>query len=374
MKRRFIRIAALSAVFVQLLVAAPAYADNEVRVLVIASSPGDEVASHLVNELIALGITAIVTPSLEGRLSVLAEEQRVSAAVRVMPSRKSVKLWVTPSKTAGSEALSLEESIDEKPNEGDDPAAALALRTVEILRARLIGAALTKDHTTPPPAPSSAPPAPTTTPAPAPRPSPPANSALPASPNKESQSIQPITHNKSSNLSTSLYIAPSLILHPGSSLSIGGGTLGGISHRITPLFSGDFMVIAPVAPSTIQSSAGTIKIRSTSIGIGGWLHALGVPPPFELGAGAGLSLSFLAFDGEASDPIFQGRDGTVPYALPYARAFAAYRALPRLAVRADVLGGMAIPRPVIQSDANAESTVFGRPLLLLSLGLETAFF
>ncbi len=145
MKRPFVPIALTSA-FLFFLQSKAHAAGDEVRVLVIASASGDEVASHLVNELIAIGITAIVTPALEGELALLARERHVSAAVRVMPSRKSVRMWVRPAQNPGPDAPPAEESIDEKAGEIDDPAASLALQTVEILRARLLSASLTQSH------------------------------------------------------------------------------------------------------------------------------------------------------------------------------------------------------------------------------------
>lgn len=339
--------------------------------LVIASAAGDEVASHLVNELIAMGITAIVTPALEGELATLAREKRASAAVRVLSSRKSVRAWVDPTKTSSPDSATAEELIEEKPGDRDDPAASLALRTVEILRARLMTIPVNQNR--PAQAPRPSPEAPSEEPpaaAPPHQPSAETPEPAPSATHPHAQAPPP----KRSNWATSLYIAPAFVAHPGSGLSAGGGTLGGVTLMFSKQFGGDFMVIAPVAASTVSSAAGTIKISSTSIGIGGWLNVLNVPKPFTLGAGAGLALGFLAFDGEASDPIFQGRDGTVPYALPYARAAVTWRALPPLGLRADFLAGIAIPRPVIQAEGSAETAVFGRPMLVMSLGVEMAFF
>lgn len=141
----------------------------------------------------------------------------------------------------------------------------------------------------------------------------------------------------------------------------------------TPRFGGDVLVLAPVVAATASAPLGEVRLSTTAVGLGCWINILDDPRVFAAGAGLGIAAGFLTFDAEAASPDVQGRDGTVAYALPYARWALSWRALPPFGIRADVIAGVAAPRPVIQLVGRSESAIFGRPLLAFGLSAEVSF-
>jgi len=66
----------------------------------------------------------------------------------------------------------------------------------------------------------------------------------------------------------------------------------------------------------------------------------------------------------------EARDGNVAYGLPYARTAVIWAISPSLALRADVLGAIATPRPVLRLPGRTADVYFGQPLLTIGLGLD----
>lgn len=137
-----------------------------------------------------------------------------------------------------------------------------------------------------------------------------------------------------------------------------------------PRVGGDLMILAPVIPAIVSSPKGQASIAAGAVGVGAWVDLLGQARSITTGAGLGIAAGFLMFDGEATSSDVRAQDGSIAYALPYARWALSWRALPPVGLRADVLTGVAMPRPLIHVEGRDEYAIFGRPLLAMSLGVE----
>jgi hypothetical protein len=344
---------------------------EEIRVLLIPSGAGDPVAAHVLDELVALGLTVEVTPAATQELADLAGGRRVRAVLRVSPSRRAIDLWVDSA--AGVERI-------EEPPEAPG-AAGLALRAVELLRGRLLSvqqpatatasvearalppipAALPGAATPPPPGPAVA------AQAPARAGDFPQARTSSAAPDQPAAPLPPVLHTR-----LSLQVGPGVVVHPGSGISAGGMAVGGARWMLTPRWGGDFLALVPVVPAIVASEEGRARLSAVVIGAGAWATLLDPAHPIAMGVGFGLGAGFLSYYGQPETPRVRGRDGTVPYFLPFARWGMAWRALPPLSLRADAVAGVAAPRPVIRVAGRGSDAIFGQPLLTFALGLEVA--
>ncbi len=102
------------------------------RVLLVIDKPNDPLMARIQAEIAALGLT-VVSSSASGPLEISAREQRAVAAVRTLPSRKGVELWMADVTTGRT--LTRQLIVDERP-EGPDQTL-VALQTAEILRTGL---------------------------------------------------------------------------------------------------------------------------------------------------------------------------------------------------------------------------------------------
>ncbi|NUQ77728.1 MAG: hypothetical protein HUU21_29685 [Polyangiaceae bacterium] len=337
---------------------------GEMRVLVVSTGSIDPVTAHLTSELISMGITVEVTPALTGDLAEIARARGARAALEVLPSQRGVRLWV-PNDAPASASPRL---IERQDGDSAEPAPALALRAVELLRARLV--ALDLPAKTPDSDATEA-----SSPAPPPPPSTPAPTAPAAPSTTSSASTTVIIADSPPSRSTrvlTLHISPAIIAHPDSGLSLGGAAIGGARLTLSSRFCADLLVLAPVVPATLTAPSGRVRISATSIGLGGWIDLLDRGLPIAAGIGAGLAASFMGYDAEATTRNVVGQDGTVAFALPYSRLAFAWHALPPVGIRADALVGIAAPRPVIRVEGQTSDAVFGRPLLALGLGIQVS--
>jgi hypothetical protein len=112
--------------------AAPAEESPVLRVLLVIDRANDPLMARIQAEIAALGLT-VVSSSASGPLEISAREQRAVAAVRALPSRKGVELWMADVTTGRT--LTRQLIVDERP-EGPDQTL-VALQTAEILRTGL---------------------------------------------------------------------------------------------------------------------------------------------------------------------------------------------------------------------------------------------
>lgn len=348
------RALAVAAILFVTLIASRAGA-AETRVLLIPAGAGDPVSAHLIDELIGLGITVEVSSAEEQDPARLAAARGVRAVVRVAPSRRAIDLWVdsAPGVTA----------IREQP--GDSGAAGLSLRAVELLRGRLLLVERPASPPSPPNAGVSV------------------GGALPGPPARAPLGLEeslPIPGELAPDRPApaaqrpwlSLHIAPGVVAHPGSGIAAAGSALSGIRWMFADRVGGEMMVLVPVVSGVLVSPEGQARLSAVIVGAGAWLRLADLTPTITTGAGLGLAAGVLSYYGQPDTPRVQARDGTIPYGLPFARWAVAWRALPPLSLRADVLAGVATRRMAIRVAGRDSDEVFGRPLLAFSLGLEVA--
>jgi hypothetical protein len=322
---------------------------GDIRVILVSPGAREPITSRLLDELVSLGITVEVIPGDEGDLAELARARGASAALRVTPSRDAVDLWIDSGLDAADPA-STKLRVEGTEADQSDLAPVLALRTVELLRGRLLKVERAEARR-PAPAPS---PTSVRTPDRAPPPEPPA-----AHPPRRTVQGR-----------VSLYLLPSVVVHPASGISASGAALGGVRWMITSRIGGDLSALVSVVPAVIEAPGGEARISGAVIGIGAWVALLDGTLPVATGFGAGLAAGFMNYDGEATASNVRGLDGTVPYALPYARWAFEWSALPPLGLRAEILAGIAAPRPVIRLAGREDDGLFGQPLLAFALGLQ----
>ncbi len=85
-------------------------------------------------------------------------------------------------------------------------------------------------------------------------------------------------------------------------------------------------------------------------------------------AGLGLAATVLWFAGEAEPPLV-ATDGSSWVAAPYAVLAAGYRFGRYVGIRAELLGALLRPEPIVRI-AGREVASFGQPVVFVSLGLE----
>ncbi len=112
--------------------AASAAAGGPRRVLLVLDKPNDPFIERISAELVALGFT-VVAGAPAGTLQSSAREQQAVAAVRVLPSRKGVEVWMAD-ETSGRSLLR-QVVVDESP--GGPNQNLVALQTAELLRTSL---------------------------------------------------------------------------------------------------------------------------------------------------------------------------------------------------------------------------------------------
>jgi hypothetical protein len=93
---------------------------------------------------------------------------------------------------------------------------------------------------------------------------------------------------------------------------------------------------------------------------------------FEASIGLGGALVVADMRGYADEP-FRGTDDSVFVPAPVLRSGLVWHGSELLGLRADLLGGVCVPRVAVRFDGR-ETHYWGRPFALLSLGVELGLF
>jgi hypothetical protein len=117
---------------------------RDIRVLLVVDRASDPIIERIRAEVNALGLTIVARPP-SGALEADARAQKAAAAIRALPSRNGVELWMADVTTGRT--LTRQLVIDETP--GGPDYNLIALQTAEILRTSLFR----HEDKTPPPAP-----------------------------------------------------------------------------------------------------------------------------------------------------------------------------------------------------------------------------
>lgn len=337
---------------VLVLFAAPALADTGARVVLLGRSDRDPIVIRLRRELELLGMEVelvIDAGAARRALADVARERDASAAVAVETSPSAVVLWTHPSQVPGASAG--EEIRVDQALAGTPEPRLLVLRAVELLRERLL------------PAPAS-PALPDAGADPGRSPEAPAASSSLAAPVSAVPSPVPVA---SSARVPSLFVGPALLASPGGVDATPHVWLGARSPPLGRV-EVELLGFLPTTAASVSAAQGSMSLRVGALGAGAGLGLNDPASRLFVTASAGLGVMLAAFDGQARPPWRSAR-GLRWAMLPYAHAAAGYWLGSRLALRADVMTGFALPEHVL-TIAGRRAAVFGEPAALFAAGLE----
>jgi hypothetical protein len=310
------------------------------RLLVFSNQLQDPLVSRVLAELRSQGFEVITASAAAGRIPdrevlAIAEAARAVAAVRMTVSESAVDLKVTDSMTEGTFVRRIEVEAD--------PTVA-ALRTVEVLRTRLINLlALAPRHRARPTEP-----------------------ARPTAPSATAPSAAERVRAPPLRSTFGLALGAAVADSPGGSTR-SWDMLAAFRWRTQTDFLVEALALVPVTRSEFRESDGSARLGFGCLGAGiGWrpIRARWWSP--ELGAGlAGILVQVQGIPGAG----LSGHNDTSFAVSPYLRTGFSVDFWETLAVRGDFLAGLALPRTVILfGDRQVGS--WGRPLVLGSAGLE----
>lgn len=332
------------------------------RVVILGPAPEHPVVARARDELSILGFDVRVEVAQGAAdLPAVAHRLGASAVARVTPA--SIELWVDPAAAAGAPPV-------ETLRGGGDPAV-LALRAVELIRARLLPVPVIESIDPAPPAKTSAPAPSVSSQATAPAasaqqpaeaaPPPAAPSAPPAPPaDRAAASVAPRGR-------FAIHAAPAFLLSPGG-VPAAFHVRAGAEWALLPRLGLEAIGYLPVTAGAAAAGEGSVDVRAFDLGAG--LRGLVTAPASDLGVafGLGLSAMILIFRGHGTAG-WMSQSGTRAAFAPYAGATFAYRFHPRLSLRLDVVAAVVRPEPVVRV-VGREIASFGQPAVFPSLGLE----
>jgi hypothetical protein len=343
------RVAAALLAVAALVVAPRAQADP-VKVAIVHGSEAIPLARRVQAELTALGVEVVdittATDALvdDAELDAAARLAGATAAIRI--AAPSASVWI-----AGNDGKQyVVRVVPTDHAASSSPDAVLVLRAVELVRVALLD----------PPTPSPIPPP---LPVAAPPPPPPRADATPHLAPDPLEVMAPPPRSR-----LTLEIAPAVVGSPGgvpltASLLLGARFLPGA-------FGPAVFAVLPLFPARVDGPEGTADVRAAIVGAG--LHFAPRPPGAMVRPGVEIGLAgvWLLIHGVATTgAAYTGQSDNLLVAAPYLRAGASLSVSPLIALRASLLGAVALPEGAI-SFAGRQVATFGRPLLLGSGGLE----
>jgi hypothetical protein len=167
--------------------------------------------------------------------------------------------------------------------------------------------------------------------------------------------------------SAGLSAAPAVILSPGG-VSPSFGVRIGAGWDFIPRLGLEAMAIIPATAGTVTAMEGAVDLRA--LAVGGGLRAVLTDPaaPFSFALGLGVDAMMLSFSGRAQPPL-TAETGSRWGVAPYLSATAAYRVHAMVSLRLDVLTAIVRPEPILRV-AGSEIASFGLPAVVPSLGVE----
>jgi hypothetical protein len=334
-----VRLPGVAALVLSLTFHSPCGAAETVHVGVIHAKD-DEPSRRVRGELAAAGLEPIdvrSSPDATRSTAEVALSLDAVAVVRVV-SDSEMELVIVDART---KTVLYQKVVRSAP--GGDP---LALRAVEDLRARLVKLKLVEPA--PAEVPKSAPPA--------------MNTPPPA----EDRGIRTGEPPRASFWATGAL---------GASLSAGG--LGGdfvahagLRYDTTTRWAASLSALLPLASQTVTGVGAHAEVRVYAV------DALAHYAPIDHGVfavdvGAGGAVVIAAMQGFPETPALAGRSETLVSGAPLADVSASVRPTSMLRLRADLLGGVAIPRLAVTFEDQSVA-VWGRPFVAAFVGAEIA--
>lgn len=323
-----------------MLVISRASAADTTNVLVVRTRSDAAVSGRMIAELAALGfdVVEVADDDAERPLTELGRNAGAVAAVRAVPGAAQVELWVVDPTTR---ATAFEETVSiDTPHRPD----LLAVRAVEILRARLVRVGLAQ--------PRAAPPAPVerTPPPPPPRPPPPPPVEAPRD--------------------------PVLWFSVGPALQISAGGVSPVPSallalRATPSQRGSLFgfVTLPLTSARVSSSEGFADLEPGLAGLAGQLQTAG--DRWSLALGAGMGALWVDMVGDRASREYVGRTTRVTTLAGFGDVTLCRRILDGVGVCSDLWFGSSMPRVVVRFVEHDVAT-WGRPFGVVALRAEIA--
>lgn len=324
--------------------APPVHADEavpEASSIAVVSAVGDRFGIRVQAELEALGFRAVllapaVDPASRLSLEVAARNAGAIAAIRAVPSERGVEVWIADrvtGKTVVREIVSADGVLDRD--------AALALSTVDLLRASLLEITL--------PAPPSG--------------------EVPATPEIREKMALPAPRSLAGARPPTLHLA----LAPGVLLSPGGfgaaASLGlGLDWMPSEHVGVSALAAIPLSGARIEQAPGSVDLAVLLVGGGARFLFTARESAWSPTADLGLMAVSLRSAGTAN-PGFRASEPSALTAAPFARLGLAFALTPSLRLRADVLAGVIVQGVSIQV-AQREIATWGKPLVLSSFGVD----
>jgi hypothetical protein len=331
------------------------------HVVILGPASDHAAVVRMRGELSMLGIDVdvLVQARDSGSLEAIARRLGASAVLRVELSPPAIVLWVDP---AVSPIPPAEIRVGGAQEERDP--ALLALRAVEILRARLIEVPRSLGADAGDASPDGSPPDAATGPdasdagAPAALPET-VMLVLPERPREDRPVAGPAP--------VALSAAPGVLLSP-------GGVPAAFHVRVgaewdpMPSLGVEAMAFLPATAGTVNAEEGSVNLRV--FGLGGGLRGLVTDPAarFSVALGLGAAALLLTFSGKAAPP-WMGDTGSRWAVAPYASITTGYRLHSRVSIRLDIVAALVRPEPVVRV-AGQDAASFGQPAVIPSLGLE----
>ncbi|MDC3961729.1 hypothetical protein [Polyangium jinanense] len=323
-----------------------ARAGDAVSSIAVVCAPGDRFGLRVQAELEALGFrTALLDPGVEpasrASLEATARKADAIAAIRVVPSERGVEVWVADrvtGKTVLREITDAGGSLDRD--------AALALRTVELLRASLLEVAV-----------PGVPPG-----------------EVPATPELREKMTLPAPGalaGKREPPSLRLSLAPGLLLSPGgfgAAVNLGIGLAWMPSAHVG--VSG-FAAI-PLTRPRVEGAEGSADL--SVLLAGGGMRFVFHPRATRWAPLAELGIMAVSLEshGTANAGFLPGSASAVTVA-PFVRVGLSWVATPMLRVRADILASF-IGQGVSVQLAKHEVATWGKPIVLPAVGVDFGWF
>jgi hypothetical protein len=315
------------------------------RVLLLADKPADPFVERIKGEIAGLGLS-VVTRAPSGPIEETARGQHVIAAIRVLPARNGVEIWMAD-ETSGRSLLR-QVVIDERP-EGPDQNL-IALQTAELLRTSLLDKPAEMSPKTAP--------------------------AIPPPP---------------AEIPTVPIVGPPTISAPAVTTPVANmGAQAGLGALLSPGGTGPELQLwlslyrlfgrrvglaldlsLPVVRSTLDGPEGTARMGCTMAGLALLVRLHSAPSAWFLTSGLGAGALRVTADGEAR-PTLTSFSTHVLTGAGYARVEGGYAPVDWLRLGGQVLGGVAFDRVHLRFAGN-DAGSWGRPFAVAAIFAEAAW-
>jgi hypothetical protein len=288
-------------------------------------------------EVEKLGFT-LVRSDASGPLEAAARAEGALCAIRVLPSRTGVEVWMADA-TSGRSLLR-QVVVDERPGGPDRDL--IALQTAELLRTSLLGESASSEAPQPQPAPAQTATAGTQTP----------------------DETAATKSGAAQRRSTGVQVAAGALYSPGgadAAVELGVS----LQHFFSERWGLGLDLSLPIGAATLSGIEGSAQLDPYFSGLAFLGRLSQRASPFFASAGVGFSILYITFDGKTQDPLRSGSGHKLMEAF-YLRADAGFELVAWLRLGVRVLGGASLQHLAFAFAGN-DAGSFG-PILLAGFG------